>query len=336
MGTQPRVRITLQHIADAAGVSVATVSYVLSGRKDRANGPPAETRERVQTAAVELGYRANTSARTLRRQRTELIALVYRPPAGPWLDRLIVQAEDLAEARGYSLICVPIVRDGNVEQSLRAILRGYVDGVILAGGPLPGVMPERLAEATRGVIVFDEERDPARGIDVVRSEERRALREVTAYLISDGRRRIAYLAHREPVGQRRAGFLDAMTEAGIAVDDSLLIHGADDTAAAIASVEGLLGRGAAPDAIICESDRGGLAAVQVARSHGLAVPGDLAVIGIGNTTYAEISDPPLTSVGMPALDFGPVIETLFERIEDPDAPGRVLTLPWRVNRRASA
>jgi DNA-binding LacI/PurR family transcriptional regulator len=91
-----------------------------------------------------------------------------------------------------------------------------------------------------------------------------------------------------------------------------------------------------PDALVSESDRGAFAALQAAVDRGFKVPDDLAVIGTGNTLEATYSSPPLTSVGMYQLDFTEMVEALFARIDEPTRPARELSMPWVLNRRASA
>lgn len=326
-------RVTLHDVARHAGVSIATVSYVLNGRKDRRNGPSPEVTARVREAVDSLGYRVNTSARTLRRLRTELVALVYRPPVGPWLEQLVQQTEDYADRQGYSVICVPIYRDEHIDRSLQVVTRGYVDGAILTYGAVPASAIEELARGAGSLVLFDDEMPRAPRLDVVRVGERPAVAEATRYLLEHGRRRIAYVTHEGNRGLRHLGYVDALTEAGVDLDPSLLVTAAEDTSRAAATLRELLGRKERPDGLVCASDRSALNALQVAREFGLAVPEDLAIIGIGNTSYAELSDPPLTSVGIPKLDFTPVIAALFERIENPQLEGRELSLSWELNLR---
>lgn len=338
----PRVdsrRTTLLDVAAAAGVSVATCSYVLSGRSDRARPLPAATQAKVTDAARRLGYTGNAAARTLRRQRTELIALVYAPPVGPWLDRLTMQCEDIAAEHGYSVIGVPIRRADRAEHSLRVISQGYVDGAIFAPGLADGLDLERLSRSTRALVAFSEHL-PAGTIDVVRNRVRAAVAEATGYLIGAGRRRIGFLSHNaisNPVlDDLYQGYLDAHRDAGLTVDPALVRAGASSREEAVVTVRDLLRLPEPPQALISESDRGALAALQAAHEHGLTVPDDLAVIGVGNTSEAGFSSPPLTSIGMYQFDFTAIVELLFAHIDDPARSPQELSMPWILNRRASA
>lgn len=332
-------RVTLRDVAQAAGVSIATCSYALSGRTDRDRPLPAATRAKVAAAAQQLGYAGNPAARLLRRQRTELIALVYAPPVGPWLDRLTMQCEDVAVDHGYSVIGVPIRHRERAEHSLRVITRGYVDGVIFTTEFVDDLDLAQFSQHTRAMVAFSEQAPPAYG-DMIRNHIRSAVAEATEYLLASGRRRIAFLSHGlspDPTEtERYRGYRDAFQARGLSVDPTMLRVGAAQRGDALVAVRDLLRSPDRPDALFSESDRGALAALQAARDCDLSVPEDFAVIGSGNTQEASFSSPPLTSVGMYELDFTPVIEMLFARIDDPSLAARELSLPWVLNHRESA
>ncbi|HEY3559926.1 MAG TPA: LacI family DNA-binding transcriptional regulator [Kribbella sp.] len=328
-------RTTLRDVAAAAGVSVATCSYVLSGRADRTTPLPEPTRLRVEAAARRLGYKGNTAARSLRRQRSELIAIVYAPPVGPWLDHLTAQCEDIAAAHGYSVIGVPVRRLDRAAQSLRVITRGHVDGAIFVGGLSDDLDLTAARRSTRAMMAFsDNLRMP--GVDLVRNHARQALAEATSYLLESGRQRIAFLSHTGSHEDRYLGYVDALQQAGRPVDPDLIRVGAASREDAVVVVRELLDAPNPPDALVSESDRGAFAALQAAVDRGVKVPDDLAVIGTGNTREATYSQPPLTSVGMHQLDFTELVEALFARIDDPTLPARELNMPWVLNHRASA
>jgi len=330
-------RATLQDVAALAGVSMATCSYVLSGRSDRVHPLPEVTQAKVIEAARRLGYAGNAAARALRRQRTELIALVYVPPVGPWLDRLTMQCEVIATEHGYSVIGLPIRRPDPAAHALRVISQGQVDGAIFAPGLAERVDLNSLSRTTRALLVFSEHL-PAGPVDVIRNQVRHGLAEATTYLLGRGARRIAFLSkHDDDAGDDELyqGFLDAHQDAGVQVDPTLVRAGAVSREEAVVTVRSLLQLPEPPQALISATDRGALAALQAARDCGLQVPQELAVVGVGNTTEGAVSSPPLTSVGMAEFDFTEVVETLFTRIDDPTLPARELVLPWVLNPRQS-
>jgi DNA-binding LacI/PurR family transcriptional regulator len=328
-------RTTLRDVAAAAGVSVATCSYVLSGRADRTTPLPEPTRHRVEEAARQLGYKGNTAARSLRRQRSELLALVYAPPVGPWLDRLTMECEDIAAAHGYSVIGVPVRRLDRAAQSLRVITRGHVDAAIFTPGLSDDLDLTAARRSTRALMAFSDHLD-LNGVDVVRNNVRQAVAEATAYLLDARRERIAFLSHAARNDDRYLGYVDALQARGLDVDPELVRIGAASREEAVVVVRDLLDSPNPPDAVVSESDRGAFAALQAAVDRGFKVPDDLAVIGTGNTLEATYSSPPLTSVGMYQLDFTEMVEALFARIDDPTLPARELSMPWVLNHRQSA
>jgi DNA-binding LacI/PurR family transcriptional regulator len=264
-----------------------------------------------------------------------LIALVYAPPVGPWLDRLTIECEDVAAAHGYSVIGVPVRRLDRAAQSLRVITRGHVDGAIFVGSLSDELDLTAARRSTRALMAFSDHL-VMRGVDVVRNNVRQAVAEATAYLIQAGRQRIAFLSHTGQEEDRYLGYVDALQAAGRGVEPELVRVGAASREEAVIVVRDLLSLPEPPDALVSESDRGAFAALQAAVDRGFKVPDDLAVIGTGNTQEATYSSPPLTSVGMYQLDFTEMVEALFARIDDPTLPARELFMPWVLNRRASA
>lgn len=332
-----RTRATLRDVAEAAGVSTTTASYVIGGRSDRPNGPAPETKRKVLRAARDLGYRTNQSARTLRRARTELVALAHPTPTGPFIDSLTQQAEDYAFKLGYGLVQLPVTEGRSAERAFRLVLDGHVDGLILATRPPDDLDLTAVQRATRSIVIIHDDDDAYPGrIDLVRSGEQAAFQKATELLLRRGRERIGYLSLTEnPQGARFQGFRDGLAVSGLEVDTSLLRWSTGDRRDTLIAVEELLSLPEPPTAILSESDRGAVIALQVAYDHGIGVPQELAVIGAGNTDLAELSSPPLTSVGMPELDFAPVLEALFTRIEQPDTPARTIRMNWDLYERAT-
>ena len=333
---------TQRDVALRAGVSTATVSYILSGRRGRANPVAEETRQRVLDAARDLGYQRNHAARSLRRRRTDFVCVVHPTPSNPWVERLTEQLHVTAVQHGYGVITMPVGPGDRVNSVLRMLREQYVDGAVLAPGhALPGAELSRLAAHGQGLVVFDDLVVPD-GFDVVRQLQAPACYRAVEHLIRSGHRQIAYFGHGDPSGPpdddiKYASYREALADHGIPVDESLVVAAADHrTAAHLATVD-LLRRADPPTAVFSASDRGGIAAIGAVRQLDLSVPEDLAVIGIGNTDEGEVIAPTLTSVGIPTFDFTVVVERLFERvITRAPLPGIELSEPWELIIRRSA
>ncbi|HEY3504740.1 MAG TPA: LacI family DNA-binding transcriptional regulator [Actinocatenispora sp.] len=330
---------TQRDVALRAGVSTATVSYILSGRRDRATPVTPETRDRVLAAVDELGYRLNHAARSLRRQRTELVCLVYRMPDNAWVERLTEQIQEVGATHGYAMIALPLRSERPGEPALRVLRERYVDGVVVAPGAL--IDPDELATLAGmglALLVFADDL-AADGYDVVDQAQAAACRELVRHLVSRGHRRIGYLAHDvelaapdDPVQSLKyRAVAGALADAGVPLADGLLRPGADVRDRAYTETQELLRSPEPPTALISASDRGAVDAIWAARDLGRSVPGDLAVAGIGNTAEGAAIAPALTTVGLPRLDFTAPVDRLFERISaGPTLPGVRLRQPWRL------
>jgi len=336
---------TQRDVAAAAGVSTATVSYILSGRRDRTTPVTPETRARVLHAVERLGYRLNHSGRALRRRSTELVCVVYRMPDNPWVERLTEQVQQIGADSGYSMIALPL-RDRQPDPpALRVLQERYVDGAVVANGTL--VEADELARLAAGglsVVVFHDDLEPD-GFDVVDLAQRAALTELVAYLRRRGHSRIGYLAHDVELAApddavqslKYRSIAEAAAAAGAPLDPRLVVPGADQRDRAYRETQRLLAADNPPTALISASDRGAIDAIWAARDLGRSVPGDLAVAGIGNTSEGSAIRPGLTTVGLPRLDFTVPVTRLYERILAPERlPGRRMTQPWQLIVRESA
>ncbi len=328
---------TQRDVADRAEVSTATVSYVLTGRDRPVKD---ETVRRVLDAARQLGYQRNHSARSLRRQRTELVCVVYRPPGNPWVELLTEQLHASAVRRGYGVIGLPIAPDDRADTALRVLREHYVDGAILTPGYcITATEVRRLARGGLGLVVFDDRIAPQR-FDAVRLHQAAACQDVVRHLVGGGRRRIAYIAHEDelrgsgPAVVYRA-YRQALVDLRLPWDESLVIPGADSRADAYTGTTRLLESAEPPDAIFSGSDRGAIDAIWAARDLGWSVPGDVSIAGAGNIPEGEVVRPALTTAGFPGTDFSSVVERLWTRIEDPTHRGTELDQPWELIVRTS-
>jgi LacI family transcriptional regulator len=336
----PPRRPTQRDIAERAGVSTATVSYVLSGRSG-AKPPPPETRERVLRAVAETGYQLDQAGRSLRRQRTDVVALMYPAPSSPWSDRLAEELQVAAAERGFAVVALPVITSASAPAILRILRQRYIDGaVLLPDCPLDGPELTALAVQGRSLVVFDDHLEPA-GFDVVRQNRANACRAAIERLITAGHRRIAFLAHADDHGDPLAdvklrSYRDGLAARGIAEHPELVRAVADSRSDAYAAVRDLLRLPDPPTALLSASDRAAIDGIWAARDLGVTVPGRLAVIGIGNIPEGLMISPALTTVGAAALDFSREVARLFERLDAGAAlPGRELGSPWELIPRAS-
>lgn len=335
-----RARPTAQDVADLAGVSVATVSYVLNGRDGRF---AAGTRDRVLDAVRELGYAPNSSARGLRRRRTDQVCLVVGSVGVPADDRLTRQLHLAADAAGYGVVTLLVDSEVRAHRACDLLQQGMADGAVISD-PYRCLSQERLVSLARtglSLVVMENTAQP-HGFDVVRTPERQACGEALDSVLASGRRRPAFVGHCSDLAggavrsERRAAYGDALERHSIPLDQRLVVSGADDRADSYWAVTGLLQLEDPPDAVFCASDRAAISAIWAVRDAGLSVPHDVAVLGVGNIREGLITRPALSTVGQPHLDFTEVVRLLFDRLSAAERPdGRELVLPWTYLRRGS-
>jgi LacI family transcriptional regulator len=333
--TRAKLGTTIKDVADAAGVSVGTVSHVISGARQVR---PA-TRERVNAAITELGFRPNRVARSLTRSRTSTIGMVIPDVANPFFAQLIRGASDALEASDYVVVFGNSDNLGAKERRyLVEFIERRVDGVIVApasnadaeqirdlGEQLPLVLVDRVTPGWLGdLVVGDDQAGMALAID---------------HLVGQGHRQIALIngeGELSTARERRIGFeraLRARDLAAIAVSEgSFSIESGREQAIT------MLGAEVRPTAICAANDLLALGGLQAAHELGLSVPGQLSVMGYDDIAYASLASPRLTSVSQPGYAIGAAAaRLLIERLRDPGgARQEVVIRPSLVLRDSTA
>jgi LacI family transcriptional regulator len=322
---------TAQDVARAAGVSQATVSYILSGRRSGRARISAATRERVLAAAAELNYVPNHTARSLRRQRTERICVVLQDIGVPFDEALVRDVQRVADRRHYTVIVAVAGSAERERQVFEQLRRRLADGAIwitpnhLSAEDLSGLADLNLA------IVTLSNHLTGRGFDTIRTIDRAASRKAVEYLLSRGHRRIAFLGHcadEQARLERLEGYRDALDAHGLEPDERLM-RGSDNLREhAYHNAKLLLQMDGAPTAIFAASDMAAISALWAARDCGLRVPEDVAIVGTGNIPEGRITNPPLSTVGSDSVDFAFFADLLFSRL-DGDAPSEGRVIPDR-------
>ncbi|SIM65370.1 LacI family DNA-binding transcriptional regulator [Micromonospora cremea] len=329
---------TLKDVARLADVSVKTVSNVVNGYPHVSP----DVRRRVEAAVTQLGYRPNVFARTLRTGRTGVLALVLPDSDVPYADDLAREVVRAARSRGYRVVIEQMGPDDErPAPSLSAARTMPVDGVLVSAPVAPAELVEALPATGRPVVLVGGEARDGR-CDQVSVDVARAAEDATAHLLRAGRRRIAaigaYPTESAAVPRSRtAGYYRALREAGVApVPGHLLPAGHHRRADGYRAARALLARPGRPDAIFCYSDPLAIGAMRAAFDAGLRVPGDVAVIGIGDIEEGRYSRPTLSTV---SVDTGflarEAVARVTTRIDQPDAAVAMVTAPHTVLPRES-
>ncbi len=325
------IRPTIKLVAAEAGVSTATVSYVLAGRtKGQGSGISNETSLRVREAALRLGYRPNQAARAIRTGKSNLMMLSLTMLSDPW-SLSVSRAVGAAVAEAGITPMILADTDWRV-----AIPRQGADVIFIDDAGRPGDA-ELLAELARtnSLVVFSETLEPD-GFDVIRSMAGPSMAAAMDHLTS-GHTRIACLAPASSLrsSARHRAYVEGLERAGQSVRPELVATFDGDELNAYAAAAELLSGAEPPTAIFATSDYAAIAAIHAAQRLQLVVPDDVAIVGVGNTLQGEDMVPSLTSAG-PVGFFSGLAEFLVERALDPDGPPRVLEFPWQLLLRDSA
>jgi DNA-binding LacI/PurR family transcriptional regulator len=335
----------MRDVASRAGVSAQTVSNLVNGRIHLMTDA---TRERVSEAMHALGYHPNSAARGLRSARSHTLAFLVldqdaRFLADPMTDLIIAGIGDIARDRGYGVL----IQAGRPEQAsdalLTPLLEHRADGafLFLSGEPaLRHWYISRVAELGARAVVF-ERVDEAPNITSLTAADRDGARRLAEHLLSRGHRRIAFVAARVPwpmIEQRRLGYRDALTAAGVAIDPGLeRFEGTWGTQLGPELVRQLLALDDAPTAIMCGNDLLALGVLQELRRRKLRVPADVAVTGFNNFDFAEFVDPPLTTVRTPGYEMGrAAAQNLIDALEGTGPVESRLEFPVELVLRDSA
>jgi DNA-binding LacI/PurR family transcriptional regulator len=324
---------TAHDVAKRAGVSQATVSYVVSGRRNGHLRISEETQQRVLEAVAELNYVPNDAARSLRRRRTQRVCLVVQRLGVPFDDELARDIRRVADQHNYTLIVALGGEPVRERQVLDQLQRGLADGAVIITSSLRAADLAPLVDAGLALVVLNNV-IAGSGFDAIRTNEAQACYEAVSYLIERGHRRIAFLGHtldRSPQNERLESYLRALEEHGIPIDQRLLRAGASTRQQAHQATRALLELADRPTALFATADIAAISAILAAQGAGLRVPGDLAVVGVGNIPESELISPALTTVGPITLDFSAIADLLFSRLESATPlASRDFTMMWRL------
>jgi DNA-binding LacI/PurR family transcriptional regulator len=322
---------TMVDIARQAGVAPMTVSRVIN----ESGYVSAAMRAKVQQAVKELNYHPNGLARSLKRQRTQVVGILLPDIANPFSAQLVSGIQEMLMARGYSsFVCISERSAAREEAGIRALFDHRVDGIIVATRETPGgnELLARLTEYRLPLVVVGRNWRHAQ-VDRVTADHGKGGYEATNYLIAAGHRRIGFVGVTRANGaelQRFQGYLQALREHDIEVEDQLIVGpealagpGYSTQQDGYQCMQRLLALPRKPTAIFARNDFTAMGAMCAIHDAGLRVPEDFSVVGFDNVPLAAYTSPPLTTVHQPTPEQGRQAATLLlERIEGDRARAR--------------
>jgi len=289
---------TIYEVSELAGVSLATVSRVMNNSAKVS----LKTREKVEAAMQQLGYRPNSIAQSLASSRSNSVGILVPELHGPFFGNMLSSIEEeLRTANKHVIITAGHSDEEKERESIEFLITRQCDALIvhvyavsneylleLAAGPIPIVMIGRdLPQMAGRCFTIDNEYG---GYLATRS------------LLEQGHRSLAYLAGplwKSDGKGRFAGHLRALDEYGLEFDEQLLAEGNYQEASGRLGMERLLRAGKPFSGLVCGNDEMAAGAIVVAREEGLTIPDDLSVIGFDNVFFTRYMHPQLSTINYP-------------------------------------
>ena len=320
---------SIKEVADAAGVSTATVSRVLA---DKPHVRP-EIRERVLAAVETLNYRPNRVARSLRVQQSNTIGLIVADIQNPFFTSVSRAVEDTAYKRGLSVfLCNTDENSDKEAMYLNLMLDENVAGVILAPTRQTADAFAEMVNLDIPIVVIDRR---VRGgeVDSVLIDNVEAAYKIVEHLIADGRRRIgALFGVGSTTGrERREGYIRALQDHGLKPSPDLASFVSAKEEEGYKAVMRLLSLPEPPDAIFTSNALLSAGAFRAIRESKLAIPDQIAFASFDETTWTSLVEPGITVIEQPTYEIGQTAaELLFKRLEEPSRPTREIILKGKL------
>ena len=332
---QPPLVATVKEVAKRAGVSTATVSRVLSG----AGGVREPLRLRVLEAARYLAYRPNRAARNLRVRFSRTVGVLIPDIQNPFYTSVLCGIAEALRETDYSLLFANYDESPELEKrSLETFRAEGVRGLIFAPSRAPSSLYAELGHA--GIALVAVSRVPSHlRVDQVTVANREGAHSATSHLIGLGYERIALINGPLALSSARdqqAGYEDALHEAGLPLDESLIMHGEFRHATGYSAMQHLLDMASPPRALFAASNLLTLGALQAIHERAVDIPSQIAVVGFDLLPLAISLQPPLTMVAPPAFEVGrTAADLLLDRVQKPHIPCRQVMLETQLIIRSS-
>jgi LacI family transcriptional regulator len=328
------LKVRIEDVATAAGVSIKTVSRVLNCEPNVRE----ETRTRVLASVDKLKYTPSTSARSLAGNKSYLVALLYNNPSANYLMEVMTGVLAACEAERYNMVLCPLEID---EIKLLAsfdtmVSRSKPDGVVLTP-PITDsqALLMRLSELEIPYASISPKQQARKGADM---NETRAAVDMMDHLVSLGHRRIAHIAGHPAHGAsgwRLDGYRQGLEKAGLRFNPELVVPGEFSFASGVLAAETLFSLPEPPTAIFAANDDMAAGVIRVALERNLRIPEDVSICGFDDTPLSQQTFPALTTVHQPSRDMGQLAtQELLASLRKPES-GRMLHIPYSLKMRQS-
>jgi len=332
--------VRMKDVAKHAGVSVAAVSYVITGKP----GVGETVRKRVLQSIKELNYEINFVARGLKTDRTNTIGVILPDVTKLFFLNVLKGIMETAARENYNITIFSSDFDFELERRLVANMRGNrVEGIVL------GSCVDRTCASEWALEMINNKSNPpvvsleclldSRYVSSVVVDTRKLSALLTQHLVDMGRKRILFIAgpiHIEYEYDHLEGYKDVLKKHKIPIQDKLITEGDFMSKTAYDVVCNVLKNGIKFDAIQASNDQAATGAIKALHDHHISVPKDVAVCGYDNLFPGTLITPAITTVSVPGNEMGvKAVEELLWRISNRDSPPRQHYLEAELIIRAS-
>ncbi|MFC4409760.1 catabolite control protein A [Chungangia koreensis] len=330
------VTVTIYDVAREANVSMATVSRVVNGNP---NVKPA-TRKKVMAVIERLEYRPNAVARGLASKKTTTVGVIIPDISNIFYAELARGIEDIATMYNYTIILSN--SDQREEKELKLIENMYgkqVDGIVMMSDSLTPAISTALQRSSVPVVLAGTV-DETKKIPSVNIDYLQAAFEAVQTLLTNGHKRIAFVSGPFSSTINRhfklEGYKKALTEAGLPIDDELIIEADDSYESGLENSKQLLSLTEPPTAIFAGNDELGIGLIHGALDENFSIPNDIEIISFENSKLARMVRPQLSSVVVPLYDIGAVSMRLLTKFMNKETIDETtVVLPHRIEERQS-
>jgi DNA-binding LacI/PurR family transcriptional regulator len=315
---------TIHDVAARAGVSKSLVSLALRGSSKVSPG----SREAIERAATELGYRPNATARSLADRRSRTIGINMAELDNPIFPLMLSGAHTVIRERGYNTMLVSGERDPLVEfGELAKLLEFQVEGLILISHRMSATTVRSLA-ADVPTVVLTLRAITGPGIDSITSDDEAGARMAMSHLFDLGHTAIAHISggSLEPAVVRERIYREEMSAAGL--DAHISVFEGDLTnEGGLRAARQLLSSARTPTAIFASNDISAIGVMSACLEHGLSIPEDISIIGYDGISIGGLRNISLTTISQPLNEMGAyAAERLFDRMDGKKIKGRSIIL----------
>ncbi|MDT6980385.1 ribose utilization transcriptional repressor RbsR [Levilactobacillus zymae] len=327
-------KVTIRDLAEAAGVSVTTVSQILNGKGERFS---LETRQRVHQLQEKMGYVPDFNARNLIMKSAQTIGVVVPNLGNPFFSMFIQGVQAACRERKF----IPLIFGANHDQELESyylqeLIKRAVDGLIIASASITGEAIDNILKKN-GIpyLLIDQNGGPS--LDRIRIDDTRGGQLAAQHLLDLGHRKIAVIMPAQPTQNltvRLAGFRQTLRAAGVTLPTENVILSPMTKLGGYQAATAVIAQH--PTAVFAINDETALGLIRGLHEQGLRVPEDISVLGYDDIDLDDYVVPKLSSVHQPVVTMGEqATELLINRIRNRRQSGQTVDLPVDLRQRES-